>query len=318
MKNLIHCFCVLFFFACSTDNGEEPSGDLEISGECTLGRAKFFIDRNVSKPRFDDICFQSCQPVLFGNETKNVKVTECGKQIGYKLEYSFQYAREILNADNEQCTKKGDILTCYESIIIDERNGRVSVFNVPEGIDDNFQVKIKDEYFPEYMNEVRLVISTFEFYNSQGLELSLKNDPKGSVSAEICKFATGWKETQRICPAFPRPIPDYDIDLSCLPIPPEKFTICLPMPRDLEFYISYGTKEEILNADNEQCVEEDSTLTCYRGIVIYDLYGKILINEQSLNSSLANHPCSGDGLVCTIMVKDKRGDEEPLKIMELH
>jgi hypothetical protein len=315
MKNLILCFCILFFLACSTDNGEEPDSNFGISGECTLGRAKFFFDRNVSKPKFDDICFQSCQPILFGNETKNVKITECGEQIGYKLEYSFQYASEILNADNEQCIKKGDILTCYESIIIDERNGRVSVVDVPEGINDNFQVKIKDEYFPEYMNMARLVISSFQ--SSQVLGLSLSSDPKGSVPATICKLATGWMNTQRICPPFPRPIPDYDIDLSCQSIPPEKFTICLPMPGDLEFYISYSAKEEILNADNEQCVKEDDTLVCYEGIIIYDLYGEILINEQSLNASLANHPCSSDELVCAIMVRDIRGVEESLKIMEL-
>jgi len=318
MKNLIPCFCLLFFLACSTDNGEEPSGDLGILGECTIGRAKFFFDRNISKPEFRDICFQSCQPVLFGNETKNVKITECGEQIGYKLEYSFEYASEILNADNEQCIKKDDILTCYESIIIDERNGRVSVVAALDDINDNFQVKIKDEYLPEYMKEPRMVIYTFQSDNTEWLELFLKGDPRSSVPATICKLANGWAETYRICPAFPRDIPDYDIDLSCEPIPPKKFTICLPMPGDLEFYISYGAKEEILNADNKHCVEEDGTLICYEGIFIYDLYGRILINEQSLNSTLANHPCFSDGLACTIMVKDKRGDVEPLKIMELY
>jgi hypothetical protein len=78
------------------------------------------------------------------------------------------------------------------------------------------------------------------------------------------------------------------------------------LSEDLEFYISYGAKEEILNTDNEQCVKKDSTLTCYVGIVIYDLDRRILIDDMSFS-----------GEDCIVMVRDKRGYNEPLEITRM-
>ncbi|MCL2283967.1 MAG: hypothetical protein FWC26_11695 [Fibromonadales bacterium] len=323
MKKLCLIF-LFFFFACTADNSEETQNSsssgseqssssfefFESSCECTLGNTlitstSYPIICQTKNCELDaDICFRSCKKSSDG--TKNKVVTECGEQVGYKLEYYLSdesLSKEILNADNEQCAKKGDILTCYESIVINEHSGKVSIVGQPENIDALFHVGIKKEY-TEGMNINSTNIASF-WHDKFVLSGNIFGTNPANIRF-VQNMHIGENRNYYFCSVYPNDVNDTYIEYITL------FYIEIISP---EYYLSdnFGTNKEMLNIDNEQCVKENDILICYGGVIIYGQKGKILIRESSL--SFESHLCSNEGGVCVITAEFKNSTSvKPLEI----
>jgi hypothetical protein len=280
---------------------------MQDSCECTLGSTllrltEFPVDCRTDCSFDADICFRSCQKNQKG--TKNIVVTECGEQIGYKLEY-YLSSGEVLNIDNKQCTKEGNILTCYKNIAIDEQNAKILITNRPENIEQYFWVRIKEQYVEQYTKDINIMPKLIASFAHD--ELILEGNPLGTNPANICfvdnvRVGMEWFPTS-YCSVYPHGIDDtYEGTI-------QRFRWCNEMIGPmLEYYISDydGTNKEILNVDNEQCIKEGDMLTCYGGVIIDERNAKILIDEQSLSKT------------CVVTAELKDGHPHPVKPLEIY